>query len=309
MRTLVATGPVGDIQPDQPHQMVLRHGCETIPILFDKASVDSPNPGAHLSRGSERSVTPFITVVLLTATCLTAICSCGRSTPRVWVVSPWHAFDTPVHDLGIGLVGLRESTGLVPRSDTLVFRSAPSRSAPVSTLLIMRTDTSATPIPSWHYAVAADETLSVNMVEHDYEIAGVPIDSIVDGGRWAHGLLGRALGGRWVTGFVEIDTTRMIFLKWSDRLRELDLPIYARDSSGLSFSATVDGTPVRAVPRRNLAIYAADTVVGSWLRVRVVWPSDECIPPDSIRRTERRLWVRYLDARGRPTVWYHSRGC
>jgi hypothetical protein len=68
-------------------------------------------------------------------------------------------------------------------------------------------------------------------------------------------------------------------------------------------------TPARG-PAGDADAYAMHPVEarGPWLRVRVVTPSDNCEPDPAPRRT-RELWIRYLDARGRPNVWYYARGC
>ena len=46
-------------------------------------------------------------------------------------------------------------------------------------------------------------------------------------------------------------------------------------------------------------------VRGSWMEVRLVQGMCGEMPPDTLGQA----WIRYLDPRGRPLVWYHTRGC
>jgi hypothetical protein len=78
-----------------------------------------------------------------------------------------------------------------------------------------------------------------------------------------------------------------------------------------AFFATPDSGMSVDRPRGGDDEYAMhpEEVRGSWMRVRLVVPSDNCVDPDSVPRQTRRAWIRYLDDRGRPNVWYYTRGC
>ena len=216
-------------------------------------------------------------------------------------------------DRGRGVVALAAVEGgapgrapaATPRVDSLVFRSRPDPGAPVVGLLLVRTDTMM-PEGGWQYAVAAPALAKPNLVEFGYEESGVPVDSAAEGGRWLRGLLGTDSAGRWLTGWTDARDAGVAHRWWAEHLATQ--PLFALDSARLRLAAEPGG-PSLAAPGDDYILYGADSVRGRWLLVRLVAPSDYCTDVDSGARREQRLWVEYLDARGRPRVWYHSRGC
>jgi hypothetical protein len=227
-----------------------------------------------------------------------------------WRMVAWHPHEAPVADRGRGVVALpvAEDTGApgrasaaTERSDTLVFRSRPDPAAPVAGLLLLRISGS-----GWEYAVAGPGLAAPNLVEFGYEESGVPIDSIVEDGQWLRGLLGTDSAGRWLTGWADARGDRIEHRWWADHLAGQAL--FALDTTRLRLAAEPGGAPID-IPAGEFILYGADSVRGRWLRARLVAPSDYCAAGDSGARHEQRLWVEYLDARGRPQVWYHSRGC
>jgi hypothetical protein len=210
-----------------------------------------------------------------------------------WRMVAWHPHEAPVADRGRGVVALpvAEDTGAPGRAsaatesiDTLVFRSRPEPAAPV----------------------AGPGLAAPNLVEFGYEESGVPIDSMVEDGQWLRGLLGTDSAGRWLTGWADARGDRIEHRWWADHLAGQAL--FALDTTRLRLAAEPGGAPID-IPAGEFILYGADSVRGRWLRARLVAPSDYCAAGDSGARHEQRLWVEYLDARGRPQVWYHSRGC
>jgi hypothetical protein len=235
-----------------------------------------------------------------------------------WSRATWAPHDgRDAEDRGRGVVFLTtdgpEASG--PHTDTLLFRLAPSADAPpVAALLVDHAADG-----GWTHAVAAPEPVSPRLLEYGYEEAGVPIDSVDATGRWVRGVVGVAADGRPVGGWAELREGRTARLWWAEHLREQ--PVFLLRPPRLAFHATPEGPAVRiasptaaglatdaAVGSDDVAIYPVEAR-GDWLRVRVVAPSDLCVPPDSVPRSETLAWIRYLDARGRPLVWYHTRGC
>jgi hypothetical protein len=43
--------------------------------------------------------------------------------------------------------------------------------------------------------------------------------------------------------------------------------------------------------------------------MRLLFPYNKCEGADTTAATRREVWVEYLDRRGRPKVFYPSRGC
>jgi hypothetical protein len=224
-----------------------------------------------------------------------------------WHVIPWepHAGVDP-GDLGTGVVFLTraEDKGAPTGTDTLLLRAAPDESAPAIGAMLFTVGANGVT----QYAVAAPDSLRPNLVEHGYEESGVPFDSADASGRWVHGILGFTRDGAARTGWADTRQRGVGLIRWAEQLA--DRPIFfPRPEAAAFFSMPDSATPARG-PAGDADAYAMHPVEarGPWLRVRVVTPSDNCEPDPAPRRT-RELWIRYLDARGRPNVWYYARGC
>jgi hypothetical protein len=229
----------------------------------------------------------------------------GSTRPdSTWPTIAWEPYVVPVADYGRGVIGIGAGPDPVPRSGVLTFRRDPDAGSPIAAVLSIRTDTSN---GTQHYAVTGPRLRLPNLVEVGYEQAGVPVDSATSDGRWVRGLAGTDSAGRWIVGWADVRTPGVEQLWWADHLRSQSL--FALGSTDVRLADTPDGARVPP-PRGEYAMYGADSVRGRWLRVRVVSPSDYCdANADSTRRVERRLWVQYLEADGRPLVWYYTRGC
>lgn len=209
-------------------------------------------------------------------------------------------------DLGVGLVALRIHGGagdsLSPYTDTLHFRAAPRADAPVVAALVL----GVTDPAMWRYEMLGPRGTRINVREYAYEESGVPVDSIA--GRWARAVVGWDTAGARVLGWADAsDTTRVELVRWADYLRERVW--YFLDPKGARVYASLADTagPGDALPE-GYDIEALETR-GRWMRMRLLWPYDKCEGQDSTKATRREVWAEYLDQRGRPKVFYPSRGC
>jgi hypothetical protein len=229
------------------------------------------------------------------------------ATPPVWRTIAWEPYaGVDPSDLGVGVAYLtraEDKSGTLG-TDTLVLRASPDTAAPaVGAMLFIVGQNGVT-----SYQAAAADSIVPNLVEHGYEEAGVPFDSTDATGRWLHALLGTTPNGTMLGGWVDRARPGVGTIRWTDQLA--DRPIFFPKPERAAFFATPDSaTPLRA-PSGGDDAYAMhpEEVRGPWMRVRLVTPSDNCEPDAAPRRT-RRVWIRYLDDRGRPNVWYYARGC
>ena len=227
--------------------------------------------------------------------------------PSTWRTIPWEPYaGIDPSDVGLGVVFLRraEDKSGTPGTDTLIVRTAPDASSPPLGALLF--EVSANGVTS--YRLAAADSLTPNLVEYGYEESGIPFDSLDVTGRWLHALVGSTADGTMRVGWVDTTQAGMGTVRWTDQLR--DRPIFFPKPDHAAFFATPDSTMPVAAPRGGDDAYAMHPVEvrDRWMRVRVVTPSDNC-EPDAVPRRTRQLWIRYLDDRGRPNVWYYSRGC
>jgi hypothetical protein len=207
---------------------------------------------------------------------------------------------------GLGIVFQRTDES-PPREDTALVHTHPEESAAVVARLIR----SATAV----YALEVRTPVAEGgALEFGYEDIGLPLmEAPTDppAPQWLHVLYALAPDSTRLSGWVRNDTTRLSHSLWSDRLPES--PLFFLDADSIAFHDSVDGPRVQmelmpddGTQRFDYIMHALETR-GAWMRAEVVSPSDYCFDPSSPRRDT--VWIRYLDARSRPRVWYYTRGC
>jgi hypothetical protein len=229
----------------------------------------------------------------------------------VWERIPWQAHSDAKGpaDFGIGIVALRlasDSGRVFPSTDTLLFLETPDAAAkPVGALLQERPRAG-----EWGYAALAPVGLRPNFLEYAYEESGVPIDSTDATRAWVRGLIGTDPAGVMLHGWTRLDSTRMTLLEWPAHLPAQRLTF--RDTSrALLFASRSDAEANRNGVKLPSRRYTMEGIAaeGPWMHVKFQWPFEACEDSDSVRHTSREFWIRYLDTRSRPLVFYASRGC
>lgn len=212
-------------------------------------------------------------------------------------------------DFGIGILhlGVRPDSVSTLREDTVIIRNAPTDEAAVIARWIHRYGDDGT----WEYRLETnEERMSRNDIEWSYEENGLPVDTIAGNDNWARVIHATDATGAARFGWVRIsDRTRIE--PWPQVL--LQQSVFFRRPDSLVFRATPDGDTV------SLEIRTGDTadgldyammplrVVDEWMQVAVTSPSDFCTEVPAARADT--VWIRYLDERRRPRVWYFPRGC
>jgi hypothetical protein len=237
-----------------------------------------------------------------------AVASRIEAVAPAWRVVSWEPYaGVDPADLGVGVAFLThaEDKGAPPGSDTLLLRSAPNDGAPPIGAMLFTVGANGIT----QYAVAAADSLRPNLVEHGYEESGVPFDSSDASGRWLRGILGFTADSVARVGWIDTGRGGIGVIRWAQQLA--DRPIFFPRPEAAAFFQGPDSSARVATPRGGDGAYAIHPVEarGPWLRVNVVTPSDNCGESDSVPHRTRTLWIRYLDDRGRPNVWYYSRGC
>jgi hypothetical protein len=212
-------------------------------------------------------------------------------------------------DFGRGVLHLsqRGDSSAGVHEDTVIIRGAPTNEAGIVARWIHRY----APEGVWEYRLATSEQ---NLVRADmewlYEENGLPVDTIAGDSSWLRVVYARDASGAARLGWVRI-TDRMTLETWPDVLMQQNL-FFRRPDSLAFFTApegervaieiqtgdTSDGLDYTMVPLR---------ATGEWMQVEVTSPSDYCAETAGARKDT--AWIRYLDARGRPQVWYFTRGC
>jgi len=211
-----------------------------------------------------------------------------------------HLFEPGPGDPGVGVVTFAAESS--PAPDTIPLFRQPGDRRPAGYVLRV-TDTAAL---AQTYTVEWPESLGTNLLEFDYEIAGLPADSSPRPDGWVQVIPGFRADSTPIRAWTLLMEPRTGFLLWSASLLEHGL--YFREEVPPQFFQAPDG-PSAAFPLPDAHDYILHPLEarGGWLRVRAVTPSDYCAEPEAPAAAD--LWIRYLDRGGRPLVWYHTRGC
>ncbi|CAN5877731.1 hypothetical protein BH23GEM9_BH23GEM9_08400 [soil metagenome] len=200
---------------------------------------------------------------------------------------------SPGDDPGRGVIGF---TG--PGPDTVRVRAQPAISAPVVAELRRPVDGPYEMLP---------REIRPNLIEYDYEIDGIPFDSIA--GSWARVIHGYRLDESPVLGWVALNDGRVHAIWWPDLL--LRSHVWVRDAVAAAlFTAPAGHRLDLPDAGAHFTVWDYDLVPiradGQWLHVRVRAPSACGGEPAVVDTT---AWIRYVDANGRPLVAARTRGC
>lgn len=210
-------------------------------------------------------------------------------------------------DIGRGVLHLTvraDSVGRV-REDTMLVRAGPDDEAMPVARWIHRYGLDWT----WEYRLETSERgLVRNDVEWSYEESGLPVDSVTRDGAWVRVLHAVDAQGAPRRGWVRTSPDFNIEW-WADVLAGQNLYFRNQDSLAvyeapggqrlwLDIAGGSDGPDYTMTPLQRS---------NEWMRVVLTTPSDFCVDPPVVRTDT--VWIRYLDARGRPRVWYYPRGC
>src|SRR5688500_2876248 len=215
----------------------------------------------------------------------------------------------PPNDLGHGAltpnIDLEARPGF-PYGDTVFFRAAPDPSADVVGAIAFVMETSGSLLDQ---AVWAPRPLTSNSVELSVDEVGTPYDSVDASGRWHRAILGFTHEGTPWLGWTMLGDSVLGRTVWKERLAETSL--YFRDFESGDFHAAPGGPVVRTA--RELAKGGFDIlggeVRGQWMRVTVEHPGETCEGELPANRRADQYWIRAFDDRGRPRVFYPTRGC
>lgn len=199
-----------------------------------------------------------------------------------------------------------------PAVDTMLIHEAPTASSPVVARFLFLV-----PEPyTWSYRLeAVEDDIESRALEFDYEILGLPVDSFVPDEPWVRVLYGRGPDAAGRYGWVRTGDGVAGSSRWEEILSERSL-FFLGPADEIRFYDAPGGNPVDidlapglvALPPTFDYRMEPLEVAGSWLQVRIVTPDDACVA-ERIETREQVAWIKYLDDRGRPRVWYYTRGC
>ncbi len=199
-----------------------------------------------------------------------------------------------------------------PAADTLQVHEAPSPSSRVLARFVFLV-----PEPfAWSYSLeTVEEGVESRAVEFDYELLGLPIDSFPPDSSWVRVLYARGPDREPRYGWVPAADGAARVWPWDEILPERHL-FFLGPADGIRFHDGPGGKaihidlapgPLASPPTFDYRLEPM-AVDGAWMQVRVVTPDDAC-GATAVATREYVTWIEYLDDRGRPRVWYYTRGC
>ena len=150
------------------------------------------------------------------------------------------------------------------------------------------------------------------MIEFGYEIPGWAIVGFNADSAWAKISLAPSEAAGPV-GWVRIQPRIAPAIPWSDILPRHNL--FFLTTHDIAFYQSADTT---TLVQRDLVKYPRSdrlnyimhplSVRGRWMQVELLTPTTMCVFPE-LRVIPDTLWIQYLTADRRPTVFYYTRGC
>ena len=228
-----------------------------------------------------------------------------------WTRAPWYPYadSIGVLDYGTGIIALNldsDSAHAFPSIDTLTFFERPdSLSARVGAMLVDRPRAG-----EWTYASLFGAGLRANFLEYAYEESGVPVDSVDASGAWIRGIVASDRARVMLHGWARVVPGRTTLISWATHLPKQRLN-FLDTSRATLFRSRADAMAGRNGAHLPASRYTMEGIDadGAFLRVRFRWPFEDCEDSDTVRHSTAEYYIRYLDARGRPLVFYPPRGC
>ncbi len=158
------------------------------------------------------------------------------------------------------------------------------------------------------YSVQVRNIKTDNLIEFEYEKSGLPLRGISDS--WLNVIYGHDKLGKALTGWVEQKSGTTDYFLWKDYLKFEMLFFDSPDRIEFFDKAGGEKVEFKLQPSQNLKydyIMKSIELDGDWMKVEVTTPSNYCNTPE-VKETKV-FWIRYLDRKGRPLVWYFTRGC
>lgn len=211
-------------------------------------------------------------------------------------------------DLGIGIIHFYEhgvNSGRC-RSDTMLIFQEPHNNSTIIakySQILQKNGYQSLVFP-------LEKDATKNLIEFAYEESGMPFDSIDATHTWVRVIYGMKSTDIALKGWVNIRPPHNKIFVWPEQLIKHPLFFYPISTVPRFFDCP-NGKEIdfkleefKSGERKYNYIMHPLKTEGNWLQIRVVTPPDY----ESTNPRQAILWIKYLDAQGRPLVLYSSRG-
>jgi len=214
-------------------------------------------------------------------------------------------------EYGIGIASMPESWQYSSSTDTLTIRARPSRrSKPVATL-----SGGALTFPELRTTVRSFE----RTLEFSYEHGGFPILAYSPDSAWVLVTLDCHDTTNSQVGWILRKTPKLTVQSWLEILSQ-GHPCFFLRSSWMAFYRAPDRK--HRVESSHLFydsigryILYPKQIKGRWMQVELETPpvfcstEEEVMQQYKVKPRRALLWIEFLDSRGRPRIFYYTRGC
>lgn len=208
--------------------------------------------------------------------------------------------NTPLQDRGIGLILFSENLETSDSVATMYILSKPSFASEVIASFVR----GVTPEGELYHVVPQLPTNAfVNAIEYDYKAVGLPFDDTTQ--QWCRVIYGMMQSGIPLKGWVPLSPAFNHTFFWADELPKHSL-FFSPEPEIAEFFERPDGNRVSFHLESTYVMYPLQRDK-HWLRVRVVTPNNLCEDIPTISTGD--FWIQYIDATGRPLVFYQTQGC
>jgi hypothetical protein len=220
-------------------------------------------------------------------------------------------------DKGIGVIYFNKSisTQENPISDSILIYENISSKTPIAIFYFSnQSDSNRFFIKNYKFKTMID----FDGIEFANETNGLPIDTFFND--YFRVMFGYDVDYSPIFGWVKMNYSTLNYILWKEHL--LEKPIYFLNTFNfLKFYSVPNGKLLTIKLDKNenehfeyldeefkynYIMYPLEKK-GIWLKVKVESPSTYCNEPKKPR--EFFAWIKYIDERGRPLVWYYTRGC
>ncbi len=139
-------------------------------------------------------------------------------------------------------------------------------------------------------------------IEYAYDQYSIPVDTVLSS-HWIRLILGLDIEMKRIFGWVKSNNLKLIL--WSEYLLD-DKALYFEDNEFMIYD-TILGKPTEyKLNKLEYSIYPLERV-GSWVKVDFRYPTDYC--NDEVVPVIKIGWIKYLNSKSRPLLWFWTRGC
>ena len=157
------------------------------------------------------------------------------------------------------------------------------------------------------------------LLEYAYEEAGFPILEFNADSSWMKVSLNCWDQENRSTGWLSASSQGLNIRSWTEILSQADAFFFLKPEkmkfySGQGGEKEVSVNCDSLYSRPDYQLYRKQ-IQGSWMQVEFETPSSLCRSDEEVmelfgvKPVKRLLWIRFLDNRGRPTIFYNTRGC